>query len=256
MKKVSIITINLNNAEGLERTIKSVAAQVTGDFEFIIVDGASSDNSANVIEKWLNVITSYVSEKDSGIYEAMNKGIKMSCGEYLLFLNSGDYLAGAHVLESVIPLLDTEDVIGGKIIKLVDGKEHIIDSPPAITIDWFLDVSLHHQATFVRRSLFEAHGYYNETYRLGGDYEFFVRTLLKERGTYKNIPKVVCYFPADGISNQQKWLKINSEEKERTWNMHFGKTVRETIEAYGALRSSREMKWGRRIMKRLSFLKK
>jgi glycosyltransferase involved in cell wall biosynthesis len=256
LKKLSVITINLNNAVGLEKTVQSIAAQTFTDVEFFVVDGASTDGSLKIIEQNANVITRYVSEKDNGIYHAMNKGIRMSSGEYLLFLNSGDYLVNPHVLENVLPLLNTEDVIGGKIIKLVNGKEHIVDSPPAITVEWFLDVSLHHQATFVRRSLFETYGYYNESYRLGGDYEFFVRTLLKERGTYKSIPEPICYFPTDGISNQQKWLQINMEEKERTWKMHFSNAVRGTIEAYTTLKNSREMKWGRQFMKKFSFLKK
>jgi len=254
MLKFSIITINLNNKSGLENTIKSVIGQDHKNFEFIVVDGASTDGSVDVIEKNKTNIEKTISEKDSGIYNAMNKGIKASKGEYLLFLNSGDYLVNEKVLSQAEPLLDGVEVVGGNMIKLVEGKEHLAESPEKITLEWFLDVSLHHQATFVKRSLFEKHGLYNEEYKLGGDYEFFVRTLLKENSTYKNIPLTVCYFPTDGISNRADWLEINMKEKERTWNLHFSKAVRNHINDYIKLKNSEEIKWGNRIVKRLGFL--
>ena len=92
--KLSIVTVNLNNADGLLKTIESVASQTFTDFEYIIVDGASTDESLNIICQYENVPMSHfqwISEPDSGIYQAMNKGIRMAKGEYLLFLNSGDY---------------------------------------------------------------------------------------------------------------------------------------------------------------------
>lgn len=256
MKKISVITINLNNAEGLARTIKSVTEQDYTNYEFIVIDGASTDNSIPTIESARSKINKVVIEKDTGIYDAMNKGIKYSEGEYLLFLNSGDYFAEKSTLLQCSQYLFEADVIGGRIIKIVDGKEHLLNSPHKITVDWFVDVSLHHQATFIKKELFEKHGVYNATYKLGGDYEFFVRTLLKERGTYKNIPVTVCFFPTDGISNQPTWLKINLEEKERTWSIHFGKNISNEIEQYILLKSSKEIKWGRRVLNKLFFLKK
>ena len=97
--KLSIITINFNDAKGLEKTIQSVINQTYKDFEYIVVDGASTDGSVDVIKKYSNKLTHWVSEPDTGIYNAMNKGTRMASGEYCLYLNSGDFLADNDVLE-------------------------------------------------------------------------------------------------------------------------------------------------------------
>lgn len=97
MKQISIITINYNNASGLEKTIRSVVEQTYNEYEYIIIDGASSDKSKEVIQEYQRYIDFWCSEKDSGIYNAMNKGIQKASGEYLLFLNSGDVLNNSAV---------------------------------------------------------------------------------------------------------------------------------------------------------------
>src|SRR4051812_9372166 len=113
-KKLSIITVNLNNAEGLETTIKSVTGQKNRDFEFIIIDGASTDNSLKVLADYDKQIDLWISEKDKGIYEAMNKGISKSNGAYLLFLNSGDYLYSEDTIGHVMEYLTGEaDIVYG-----------------------------------------------------------------------------------------------------------------------------------------------
>ena len=99
MKTISIITVNYNNCQGLERTVNSVARQTYTDVEYIVVDGGSTDKSVDIIKQNENIISFWVSEKDNGIYNAMNKGVSFSHGEYLLFLNSGDYFADKEVLE-------------------------------------------------------------------------------------------------------------------------------------------------------------
>ena len=99
MKQISIITINYNNASGLEKTIRSVVEQTYNEYEYIIIDGASSDKSKEVIQEYQRYIDFWCSEKDSGIYNAMNKGIQKASGEYLLFLNSGDVLNNSAVLD-------------------------------------------------------------------------------------------------------------------------------------------------------------
>src|SRR6476661_6946695 len=102
---LSVITINLNNRQGLSDTIKSVSGQTFRDFEFIVVDGDSTDGSKEVIKLNEKIITSSLSEKDSGIYDAMNKGIRRASGDYLLFLNSGDTLVSDDTLKNVVPCL-------------------------------------------------------------------------------------------------------------------------------------------------------
>ena len=100
MPELSIITINLNNCAGLQKTLDSVFAQTFTDYEYLVIDGGSTDGSAELIKKQENKFVYCVSEKDNGIYHAMNKGIRKATGDYLLFLNSGDYLVNDEVLSN------------------------------------------------------------------------------------------------------------------------------------------------------------
>ena len=111
MKPISIITINYNNASGLEKTIRSVVEQTYNEYEYIIIDGASLDKSKEVIQEYQRYIDFWCSEKDSGIYNAMNKGIQKASGEYLLFLNSGDVLNNSAVLADIHGFLDRKSVV-------------------------------------------------------------------------------------------------------------------------------------------------
>ena len=111
--RLSVITINMNNRKGLERTIKSVVCQIFADFEYIVIDGASVDGSADVIREYADKIHYWISEPDTGIYNAMNKGILQAKGDYCLFLNSGDALYTTTVLEEVFNQNFSEDIIIG-----------------------------------------------------------------------------------------------------------------------------------------------
>jgi glycosyltransferase involved in cell wall biosynthesis len=254
--KLSIITVNLNNAKGLLKTIESVISQSNKDFEFIVIDGASSDGSAEIVNQYKSHFQYSVSEKDSGIYNAMNKGIRNSNGEYLLFLNSGDWLNNENVVKNVLPLLNSFDVISGD-IDIFDKNEWChIKSEDKLTIGYFLRISLYHQATFISRKLFKEYGYYNEEFKSTGDYEFFLRTLVKNRSSYKHIDLLISNFLTDGMSNDPKFISINAKEREKSWQMSFSKLVLKEIEAFHQLKNSKEIKWGSRIINRLSFLKK
>ena len=109
--KLSIITINFNDREGLDKTIQSVINQAYKEFEYIVIDGASTDGSVDVIKKYADKLTHWVSEPDSGIYNAMNKGTQMASGEYCLYLNSGDFLAEDDVLERLFENDFNEDIV-------------------------------------------------------------------------------------------------------------------------------------------------
>ena len=121
--KLSIITINYNNACDLKQTIQSVIEQTWGDFEYLIIDGGSTDSSLEIIKQYQNQIDYWVSEPDKGVFHAMNKGIEQSSGEYLLMLNSGDCLANNKVLEKVFDLnFYTEDILAGDVFRAAHGK--------------------------------------------------------------------------------------------------------------------------------------
>jgi len=203
MPVISIITINLNNAQGLQKTIESVVSQTFSSFEFIVIDGGSTDNSHSVIEAYSKYLTYWVSEPDRGIYHAMNKGIKVAKGNYCLFLNSGDWLVNHTVLADVFSENSKADIIAGDVY-YYDNQRNIIQwhvaSPDVMSAKTLFEGSLPHQSTFIRRALFETIGYYNESLRIASDWLFFVEALLEKGCSYKHYQGVVSYFNMDGIS--------------------------------------------------------
>lgn len=207
IKSLSIITINKNNAQGLNRTILSIAEQTVNDFEYIIIDGASTDESVEVIKMHAGKIDFWVSEPDNGIYNAMNKGIRKSNGKFLLFLNSGDWLADNTVIEKVIPFLNIDfDIISGELY-LKNEKEIIKLLPPQnVNLNYCIEHGLTHPNTFIKRDLFDQFGYYNETNKIISDWEFFLIVCGLNRCKYEGIQVPISYFTMDGISaKNQTW---------------------------------------------------
>lgn len=206
--KLSIITVNRNNAEGLVKTMTSVFCQSYSDLEYIIVDGASTDDSTRIAEdaiKRQTLLTPeriiFSSEPDSGIYNAMNKGIAKASGEYLLFLNSGDSLVG-DCLKEISGKLTADFVIGRE--NITKG-ENVISTTDTLTEN---DLTLYniylkgvpHQATFIKRSLFE-NDKYDETLRINADWKVFVQKIVLENASVSLIDTVVSNFDGEGISS-------------------------------------------------------
>ena len=163
MPKLSIITINYNNAGGLEKTIQSVVSQTFTDYEYIVIDGSSNDGSVDCIKRYSDKISYSVSEKDKGIYNAQNKGIMAAKGMYCLFLNSGDYLFNEKVLEEVFSHKHNEDIIYGDMM-IDDGSAELIygKHPSDITFEFLIYTTLWHPVSFIKRELFNRFGLYNE----------------------------------------------------------------------------------------------
>ncbi len=236
---VSIITINYNNAKGLERTFHSVFNQTNKDFEYIVIDGNSTDGSKNIILQNESKIGYSISEPDKGIYDAMNKGIAKAKGDYILFLNSGDYLLDPNTIENVKSELHTFDVISGDLIlEEKNQTKHYLKSIDEIEISHFLNISLYHQATFISKKMFEVYGLYDETFKLGGDYEFFIRIFFKFNATYKHINKPISYFVADGISNNPLYSEINKSERQKSWKQNVSDRTLNIFNDYTAVRKS------------------
>lgn len=201
--KISIITINFNNLTGLQKTINSVVSQTYKDFEWIIIDGGSTDGSRELIAGFSDYISYWVSEPDNGIYNAMNKGIRASHGEYLLFLNSGDYLYKDDVLERVVPLLRGTDFYVGK--ELTDYgalKDPKVDDPQELC-RVLLELSLPHQSTFIHNRVFDTYGMYDETKRIVADWSLCYHSLILGNATIKKIPFIISVFDSSGLSNIQ-----------------------------------------------------
>lgn len=203
--KLSVITINYNNKDGLLKTIESVINQTCQDFEYIIIDGASSDGSVDVIKANADKITYWVSENDTGIYNAMNKGTKAAHGDYCLFLNSGDIFLDNSVIERVYLYDFSTDIISGS-IKCTDGR--YVKAPEKVTMKTFIVGSLPHQATLIRRELLLDNPY-DERLGLCGDWRFFIQVLIYKNVSYTTIPIVISLFDTNGISS------IESKQSER-----------------------------------------
>lgn len=223
---ITIITINKNNAEGLKQTIKSVIDQTYKLVDFIVIDGASTDGSKQVIEASRDKLSVALSEPDTGIYNAMNKGIQLAKGDYLLFLNSGDKLLNNDVLTNIAPLLNSADVISGNIvIEDENGITHQCLSQDDISWRYFSAMSLYHQATFVSKKTFETYGNYDERFKLGGDYEFFIRIFFKYNASYRHIAEFISYFKSDGISNNSAYAELNKKEAQQAREFNLSKQV-------------------------------
>lgn len=211
---IDIITVNKNNKDGLEQTIKSVANQTYFDVvNHIIIDGNSTDGSQEIIEQYKDKLFYYVSESDTGIYNAMNKGIRASVSPYLLFLNSGDYLSENNVLERVFPYLDGTDFLYGNEWKVNDKCKNYspyeAKYPDKLSEGFFRSTSLPHQSSFIKRELL-LDGY-DENYKIISDWKWFIEAFRSGK-TYKHMPFIVSVYDCSGYSYQN--LNLMQKEKD------------------------------------------
>lgn len=203
--KLSIITINFNNFDGLKMTVESVLCQTYRDMEYIIVDGASTDGGAMYVKQLKERTSPFpmtcISEKDTGIYNAMNKGIKCACGEYCLFLNSGDFLIASDVLERVFAQNPEADIICAR-CNVSDNGKVVWTSPylPKVTLKDLYFVGIPHQSTFICRSLFEKYGMYREDFRYNSDIDFWYKAIVLGEATTQGVDVITTDYNLDGVS--------------------------------------------------------
>lgn len=206
--KLSIITINYNNCEGLRKTIQSVVNQTCQEFEYIIIDGGSTDGSVEVIKEYADRINYWVSESDKGIYDAMNKGIRRASGEYCLFMNSADVIFHPTTLENISHIFDGTDIISGN---LLFDHGHVMIPPQNPSAKYFYNYTLPHQATFIRRHLLEKHPY-DTSYRIVSDWKFWIEALVFDNCSYSTIDVVIALFDCSGISSTNEPLRIQEQK--------------------------------------------
>ncbi len=215
--KLSIITINLNNYNGLLKTIESVAIQKFIDFEYIIVDGNSTDESVGLIkqsaERFLSISFKWISERDSGVFQAMNKGINMATGDYLLFVNSGDFLLDENALSDVFCNDYTADILCAQCNVSKNGNVMYVSGHIDIhTFRYYYKYSMNHQSTFIKRYLFEKFGMYREDLKFCGDWEFFLRTIILNNCSTQNVHRIICDYNLEGISSKEENILLYQEE--------------------------------------------
>ena len=204
--KLSIITINRNNAQGLQKTMQSVVEQTSNNIEYIVVDGASTDESVDIIKRFADQrLIRWVSERDNGIYNAMNKGIGMAQGEYVMMLNSGDYLATPQVVEQMNEKLIAKgqpDILYGNMIKIwPDGKTRR-DYQLSVNYSFFdfYQSTLNPDGTYIRRSLFQQFGPFDETMKICSDWAWMLKTIGLGGVKPSRVNIDTLYFDMTGVS--------------------------------------------------------
>jgi len=232
--KLSIITINLNNSEGLRLTIESIVAQQRKEFEFIVIDGSSTDGSVDVIHEFSDHIDYWVSEPDSGIYNAMNKGIAVATGEYCLFLNSGDTLLPDSLSSSLFDDIYA-DIIYFPCYMMYNNGTHVLRTfPDKLSSLFFFMNSINHQSTFIKRTCFNQLGFYNESYRHLADFDFWIRSIVLDNCPHHYIPNAITSYDMHGITG--KWNDQLSAERDAILKKHFPPLVYEDLVAASKIR--------------------
>lgn len=232
MLRLSIITINRNDAKGLEHTLTSVwKKQTFEDFEHLIIDGASDDGSVDIIRKYESKLAYWVSEPDKGVYNAMNKGVIKARGEYLLFLNSGDWLED-DILRQVFEGEILEDILYANLYYNYDMENIAVESyPEKLTVPYLLTSSLGHPSTFIRRTLFDK-SLYEEKYRIISDWVFFVKKIMLEGCTTRHLNLVTTHFNTYGMSSAPENFDLILREKKDFFDNGFPHLISDFFQEY------------------------
>ncbi len=224
--KISIITVCYNSAKTIEDTLKSVANQTYNNIEYIVVDGLSKDNTLEIVSKYKNSISKIVSEKDNGLYDAINKGIKMSTGDVVGIINSDDVLADDHSIEKIArtfkendceatyaDLIYTDESLS-KIVRNWKSRHY----KPGLFLSGWMPA---HPTFYAQKSLFEKYGYYDTSFKISADYELMLRFMHKHKIKVRYIEQVLVKMRTGGVSNSsiQNRIQANLEDR-RAWKIN------------------------------------
>lgn len=228
MPKVSIITINYNDANGLEKTIQSVVSQTFSDYELVVIDGGSTDKSIDIIKKHGDKINYWVSEKDKGIYDAQNKGVLISKGDYLIFLNSGDSFFNQNVLAEFFEFEknNKKKVVYGKSnIIDADGTSRILSPPEKLDLNFWYSNTLNHQAIFMHSSMFAKFGNFSTQYKYASDFEHLFKIYVKEPLEFAFLNSVVCNYDNTGLTSKDEFHKLIIQERIQIMNLYVSQNA-------------------------------
>lgn len=249
--KLSIITINYNDAAGLRKTIESVLAQTSRDIEYLVIDGGSTDGSGAVIEEYQDRIHYWISEPDRGIYHAMNKGIAQATGTYCQFLNSGDWLVASDTTQRMLSALNGSAIAYGNLIKhWPDGRTHRNEAAEADSLFTYYSGTLNHASAYIRRDLFAKYGSYDESLKIVADWKFYLLAAGMGGESVQYIDVDVANFDMNGISNQQGML--DKAERRRVLQEALPANLLRDYDRYGSsLRQFRRIErypWARKLV--------
>lgn len=206
--KVSIITICYNAAEHIDETIRSVVMQDHKDIEHIVIDGGSTDGTQVKIERYREVIAHFTSEKDKGVYDAMNKGLRASTGEVVAFVNGGDMIAHRSCVSEMAAEFSKEDA------DAIYGDAYMVDPHDIKKVKRFWKGGAYHRekfrsgwmpphlGTYIRKEVYDRLGHFRDDLKVSADYELMFRFMYKHRVRVRYVPKVLVRFRLGGISNR------------------------------------------------------
>jgi glycosyltransferase involved in cell wall biosynthesis len=222
--KISLITICYNAKDTIEKTILSVINQTALDnVEYIIIDGNSTDGTKEIIEKYKDKISIYISEPDSGIYNAMNKGVEVASGDYIHFLNANDCYCASDVIERVLEVAieNNTDFVIGDVVLLPNQGEEIYRSFKHLTrftlfMDW-----MYHVALFQKKELFKKFGNFDENFKISSDANWFIPLLQDNEVTKSYVEAPIARFALDGVSAQEETRDITVFELEKVLSINF-----------------------------------
>ncbi len=209
--KLSIITVNLNNRDGLKRTIDSVVSQSFSDFEWVVIDGGSTDGSKELIEQHKEHFAYWCSEPDKGVYCAMNKGIEHAKGEWLQFLNSGDCLYEPTTLEHVFVPSHKSDIIYGNASVQINGKYTIRTYPSKLSLSYLINHPINHQASFYKRTLY-INNKFDEQYTVISDYLFLLELAISGK-VFEYVNITIASSQEGGLSTTKMGIDESNNHK-------------------------------------------
>jgi glycosyltransferase involved in cell wall biosynthesis len=230
---LTIITINYNNYQGLQKTVMSVLGQTFNDYDYIVIDGNSTDGSKTFLISISNTNFSYTSEPDLGIYNAMNKGIKMAKGDYLLFLNSGDYLYNIDVLLKVSHYFTyNKSFMSGHLNYIKESKDVIREHPEKLSFSYLINNSLSHPSTFIKKKMFESYGLYNEENKIVSDWEFFFKAIALNGESFVKMPFIITVFDNSGLSSNSENQSLVKSEQKKVLQHYLGTVFNSELDSF------------------------
>ncbi len=212
--KVSIVTAVLNGGKVVADTLQSVASQDYPDIEHIVVDGASQDNTLQIVNDHADQLAKIVSAPDKGVYDALNRGIELATGDIVMCLHAGDVYEHSGVVSRVVRefadpavQLTFAELVMTSSADRSDVRRHY-STPKFKVSDFAAGLMPAHPTVAARRSVFQSLGSYDPNYRIAGDFEFLVRALLVHGIVFRNIPEILIRMPLGGLSNRRWWVPI------------------------------------------------
>ena len=240
---LSVITVCKNEVQRIQQTADSILSQ--GDsfkFEWIVIDGGSTDGTLDLLDTYRSQIAIFHTGPDEGIYHAMNDGVKLASGEYVLFLNGGDFFASSADIGKVLRVATGDVVVCNIEVRYPQEERNQIRDYRTVDLgkDYLYWRPFPHSSTLFRRKLFEQYGLHDINFRIAADWEFMCRVVLRYGAEVQHVPVLLSIFYNDGISQDERFVKISRRERSRIRNMYFSlgyRQRREFNECWGRIQT-------------------